>query len=126
MCLTPPKKPYSFFALDVSSLWPLPWGLSSPLLCLTKSYPCFKVRAEVMSWLLEAHLPQLPSASMLFQQCSHQVPSVPPLPPSPLPCFIGVCLHVLSPPLDFKLLEDSEFYLFIILSFRAAGIELCT
>lgn len=122
----PPKNPYSFFALDISSLRPLPWGLSSPLLCPTKSYRCFKVRAEVMSCSLRLICPSSFQHPLLFFQCSHQVPSVPPLPPSPLPCFIGVCLRVLSPPLDFKLLKDSEFYLFIILSFRAAGIELCT
>ena len=90
-------------------------GLSSPLLCLIDLYLCLKIREEVKSCCLRLICPGSLQRPLLFLQCSHQVPSARPLPPPPLLCCGRVCPHVLSSPLDFKPLEDSEFYLFIIL-----------
>ena len=94
-------------------LHPLPGGPSSPLLCLTDFYLCLK--SEVKSCSLRLICPRSLQHPLLFLQCSHQGPSACPLPLPPLLCCLGVCLHVSSSPLDFKPLEDREFYLVIIL-----------
>ena len=115
MCLTL-QIPYSFFSLDSSSLLPLSEGLSSPLRCLAKSYPCFKFRAEAMSFSLRLFCHGSLQHPLLFLQCSHRMLSVPPQPPSPLPRCIGVYLMsylllcILSP-LRMVNFAYSSFYL---------------
>ena len=113
----PGESLYFSFALDISSLHPLPdrGALLTPSLS-DRPLPMFEDQSRSQVLLLEAHLPRVSSASIALS---------PVLPPSAIcPSFatatIAVlwrCLsyHVLSSPLDFKPLEDSEFYLFIIL-----------
>ena len=115
LIVRPPGESLYFpFALDISSLHLLPGGLSSPLLCLT-FLPVFEDKSRSQVLLLEAHLPQVPSASVALSSVLPPSAICRPLPPPPLLCCVGVCHHVLSSPLNFKALEDNEFYLFIIL-----------